>query len=351
MGIDNKWNIRIGHLEKGDRNLITDVPGVTVGHCTLANGSVQTGVTAIKPHQGNMYKDKLMAACHVINGHGKSIGLVEVEELGYIETPLLMTNTLSVGTVSTGLVKYMMKQNPDLGDTTGSVNPVVFECNDSELNDIRGLHVKEEDVFVAFNNCSKEFEEGAVGSGRGMRCHELKGGIGSASRVFELDSKKYTLGVITMTNHAMYKDLTINGDQVGERIPNPLPKQKDKGSVITVIATDVPLSERQLKRICKRTLVGLSRTGSFMVNASGEIALAFTTANHKPHEPETSIMQMGLLHDERLDVVFRAVVECVEEAVLSSMLHAETVTGRNGICIQSLAEILESDQKYKNQEI
>lgn len=350
MGIDKRWNIRIGSLEKGKRNLITDVPGVTVGHVTLGDGKIQTGVTAIKPHQGNIYKDKLMAACHVINGHGKSIGLVEVEELGYIETPLLMTNTLSVGTVSTGLVKYMMEMNPDLGDTTGSVNPVVFECNDSELNDIRGLHVKEEHVKEALDNCSEQFEEGAVGSGRGMRCHELKGGIGSASRNFELDGQKFTLGVLMMTNHALYKDLMIKGDPVGERIPNPLPFQKDKGSVITVIATDVPLSERQLKRISKRTVVGLSRTGSYMVNASGEIALAFTTANHKPHEPQTAVMPIRILHDEKLDVVFRAVAECVEEAVLSSMLHAETVTGRNNNCIHSLAEILEKDEKYQRRQ-
>ena len=346
MGIEKNWNINIGTLKKGKRNLITDVSGVTVGHCTLSDGDIQTGVTAIKPHQGNMFKDKLMAASYVINGFGKSIGLVEVEELGQIETPLLLTNTLSVGTVGTGLIRYMLSQNDDIGTTTGSVNPVVFECNDSSLNDLRGLHVKEEHAFSALDDCKDDFEEGAVGAGRGMRCHELKGGIGSASRVFEIDGKEYTLGALTLTNHARYADLTINGDPIGKRIAYPREETEDKGSVITIIATNLPLSERQLKRLCKRVPVGLSRTGSIMANGSGEIALAFTTANHKPHYSEKAVLPMNFLLDKEIDIVFRAVSECVEEAVISSLLHAETVVGRNGNKVVSLAEILKNDPKY-----
>ncbi len=346
MGIDKKWNIRIGSMKSGPKNLISDVEGVTVGHSTIACGEVQTGVTALKPHQGNTYLDKLMAACVVFNGMGKSAGLVEVEEMGYIETPLMLTNTLSVGTVSEALVRYMLEQNKDIGDTTGSVNPVVFECNDSELNELRGLHVKEENVREALENCSADFEEGAVGAGRGMKCHDLKGGIGSASRVFELDGKEYTIGALLMTNHAKFEDLIVAGDPVGTRFENPYPSgtirpsEKDKGSCITIIATDCPLSERQLKRIARRAITGLSRTGSFMANGSGEIALAFTTANRKPHYIKNAVMQMGLLHDESLDTVFRAVIESVEEAVISSMLHAETVTGRKGMKLISLAELL-----------
>ena len=223
MGIDKKWNISIGFLEKGPRNLISDVEGVTVGHCTLADGNMQTGVTALKPHQGNTYRDKLMAASVVFNGQGKSVGLVEVDDLGYIETPLMLTNTLSVGTVSTEVIRYMMEQNEDIGDTTGSVNSVVFECNDCELNDMRGLHVKCEHVRAALADCKEYFKEGAIGAGRGMKCHDLKGGIGSASRVFELDGKTFTLGVLTMTNHAKFEDLIVGGDPIGTKWENPYP--------------------------------------------------------------------------------------------------------------------------------
>ena len=189
MGIPAKWNLTIGHLPHGPLNKISDVPGVTVGHCTLADGDVQTGVTALLPHPGDLFHEKLLAASHVINGFGKTTGLVQIDELGTLETPILFTNTLSVGTAETALVKYMLAQNPDICETTGSVNPVVCECNDSGLNDIRGLHVTEQNVFDALADCKADFAEGAVGAGRGMRCHGLKGGIGSASRVVELDGK------------------------------------------------------------------------------------------------------------------------------------------------------------------
>ena len=183
MGIPAKWNLNIGHLPHGPLNKISDVPGVTVGHCTLADGDVQTGVTALLPHPGDIFHEKLLAASHVINGFGKTTGLVQIDELGTLETPILFTNTLSVGTAETALVKYMLAQNPDICETTGSVNPVVCECNDSGLNDIRGLHVTEQNVFDALADCKADFAEGAVGAGRGMLCHGLKGGIGSASRV------------------------------------------------------------------------------------------------------------------------------------------------------------------------
>ena len=225
----------------------------------------------------------------------------------------------------------------------------MFECNDCELNDMRGLHVKCEHVRAALADCKEYFKEGAIGAGRGMKCHDLKGGIGSASRVFELDGKTFTLGVLTMTNHAKFEDLIVGGDPVGTKWENPYPSgtirpsEKDKGSCITIIATDCPLSERQLKRIAKRAIAGLSRTGSFMANGSGEIALAFTTANRKPHYTDKAILPMALLHDDQLDIVFRAVIEATEEAVISSMLHAETVSGRKGMKLISLAEILSSE--------
>jgi len=343
MGIEAKWKsrgIRVGKLPCGPLDKISDVPGVTVGHCTLADGDVQTGVTALLPHQGDVFHDKVMAASHVINGFGKTTGLVQIDELGTLETPILFTNTLSVGTVETALVKYMLDNNPDICETTGSVNPVVCECNDSGLNDIRGLHVTEENVLAALADCRADFAEGAVGAGRGMRCHGLKGGIGSASRVVELDGKNYTIGALVLSNHAVFDDLVVAGTPIQSLLDANIPPHEDKGSIITVLATDIPLSERQLRRLCHRALVGLSRTGSFCGNGSGEIVIAFTTANRVPHYSEKAILPMGMVHDDAINPLFRAVAECVEESVLSSLLHAETVTGYHGKTVKCLSDLL-----------
>ena len=341
MGIDAKWNLKIGRMTHGTRNKISDVPGVTVGHCTLAEGGIQTGVTALLPHPGDLFHDKVLAACHVINGFGKTTGLVQIEALGTLETPILLTNTLSVGTAETALVKYMLDRCPDICETTGSVNPVVCECNDSYLNDIRGLHVTEQNVLDALADCRADFAEGAVGAGRGMRCHGLKGGIGSASRLVELDGTTYTIGALVLTNHATFDDLTIAGTPIHQLLADRIPPHEDKGSVITILATDIPLSERQLKRLCRRALVGLSRTGSACGNGSGEIVLAFTTANRIPHYADHPLLPISVLHDDAINPLFRAVAECVEEGVLSSLLHAETVTGRNGRTVRSLADLLQ----------
>lgn len=343
MGIEAKWKsrgIRVGKLPCGPLDKISDVPGVTVGHCTLADGEVQTGVTALLPHQGDIFHDKVMAASHVINGFGKTTGLVQIDELGTLETPILFTNTLSVGTVETALVKYMLDKNPDICETTGSVNPVVCECNDSGLNDIRGLHVTEENVQAALADCRADFAEGAVGAGRGMRCHGLKGGIGSASRVVELDGKPYTIGALVLSNHAVFDDLVVAGTPIQSLLDAHIPPHEDKGSIITVLATDIPLSERQLRRLCHRALVGLSRTGSFCGNGSGEIVIAFTTANRVPHYSEKAVLPMGMVHDDAINPLFRAVAECVEESVLSSLLHAETVTGYHGRTVRCLSDLL-----------
>lgn len=327
-------------LPRGPRNKISDVAGVTVGHCTLADGEVQTGVTALLPHQGDVFHEKVMAACHVINGFGKTTGLVQIQELGTIETPILFTNTLSVGTAQTALVRYMLERCPDICDTTGSVNPVVCECNDSTLNDIRGLRITEDHVFSALSGCGPDFAEGAVGAGRGMRCHGLKGGIGSASRLLTVDGQTFTLGALVLSNHASFEDLLLGGQPASRLLADAIPPQEDKGSIITVLATDLPLSERQLSRLCHRAVIGLARTGSHCGNGSGEIVLAFSTANRVPHYPAKTILPMGMMSDDRLDPVFRAVAECVEESVLSSLMHAETVTGRRGRKVVSLADLL-----------
>ncbi len=254
-----------------------------------------------------------------------------------------------MGTVETALVKYMLAQNPDICETTGSVNPLVCECNDSGLNDIRGLHVTEQNVFDALADCKADFAEGAVGAGRGMRCHGLKGGIGSASRVVELDGKKnYTIGSLVLSNHAMFDDLIVGGTPIQQLLKAHIPPHEDKGSIITVLATDIPLSERQLRRLCHRALVGLSRTGSYCGNGSGEIVLAFTTANRMPHYADKALLPMTMLHDDAINPLFRAVAECVEESVLSSLFHAETVTGYHGKTVPCLTDLLEGKIERKN---
>lgn len=341
MGLEEKSKINIGRFKKGKRNLITDVEGVKVGHVTLDNKDIKTGVTAILPHEGNMFKEKVMASSHVINGFGKSAGLVQVEELGSIETPIIMTNTLSVGTASECLIRYMLEQNDDIGTTTGTVNCLVTECNDGRLNDIRGLHVKEEHVLEAIKNADCEFEEGAVGAGTGMVCFGLKGGIGSSSRIINLDNKEYTVGALVLSNFGSKRCLTINGDKIGERIvESEKDSQKDQGSIIILVATDMPLSERQLKRISKRSVVALARTGSYLGNGSGDICIAFTTANKLKHYSDTDVINLKMIHEDSIEVVFEAVADVVEESIISSMYHAKTTTGINNATYKSLREYL-----------
>ncbi len=322
MGVGNEYGLRFGRLEKGERNLITDVPGVTVGHRTLSEGKIQTGVTAIVPHPGNCFREKCPAAIHIINGFGKSAGMMQVQELGTLETPILLTNTLSVGTASTALIRYMLEGNPDIGVTTGTVNPLVLECNDGRLNDIRGLHVGEEHIFDALRAASADFEEGAVGAGTGMCCYGLKGGIGSASRIVPIGGKNYTLGTLLLTNFGALRDLTVCGQPVGRELADrPLP---DQGSVIVITATDLPLSSRQLGRVARRAQNGLARTGTITGTGSGEVVVCFSTANKISHYPEGPVTRAEYLHEEYIDTVFRAVGECVEESVVSSLLHAKT---------------------------
>lgn len=350
------YGLTIGSLPTGPNNSITDVTGVKVGHCTLDDGPIKTGVTAILPHAGNLFTDKVMAVSHVINGFGKTTGTIQIEELGTIETPILLTNTLSVGQASDALVHYMLEQNPDIGLTTGTVNPVVGECNDGYLNDIRGQHVRAEHVLTALSRADSSFAEGAVGAGTGMSCYGVKGGIGSSSRTIELDGTTYTLGVLVLSNFGLQQDLVIDGMRVGEQIAQiertsrsasdrtaavPLTEEREKGSIIFVLATDLPLTERQLKRICKRCAVGLSRTGSFIGNGSGDVVIGFSTANRVQHEPTASIVPLRMVHETSIDLAFRACAEASEEAILNSMVAAKTTVGRDGHLRVGLQEYLE----------
>lgn len=338
------YNVKIGKLPTGSKNLITDVEGVKVGHVTLTTGDAKTGVTAILPHTGNLFKEKVRASSYVINGFGKSMGIIQIEELGTIETPIILTNTLSIGVASDGLIEYMLKENEDIGRTTGTVNPVVGECNDAYLNDIRGGHVKKEHIFEAIHHAKEFFQQGAVGAGTGMSCYQLKGGIGSSSRVIKLDEKQFTIGALVLSNFGRKEDLLINGVAAGEIINAIDPEEpvRDKGSIIMVLATDIPLSERQLKRMSKRASVGLSRTGSYIGNGSGDIVISFTTANQVNHYEAKDIVKMQTVNELKMDDVFRGVVEAVEEAILNSMICAETTIGRNGHRRYSLKKYIET---------
>lgn len=342
MGLDKNCGLDLwSKYQSGERNLITDVPGVTVGHCTIQSEdhNINTGVTAILPHQGNMFREKLFCASSIINGFGKSAGLVQVGELGTLESPIFLTNTLSVGTVLTAGVKYMLDQNPEIGVSTGTVNVVVGECNDGGMNDIRGMHVKEEHVFEAIKNADVTFEEGAVGGGTGMNMMGLKGGIGSASRVLKIGEKEFTVGALCMTNYGTDKDLTIGGDHIGRRIVE-AKKAEDKGSCMLIIATDVPLIDRQLKRLANRAAHALARTGSYSGNGSGDVAIAFSTANKIEHFNTQPFMQLEMLFDDDISGLFNATVEALEEALISSIYHANTMEGIRGKKLHSLRDFL-----------
>ncbi|WP_079528922.1 DmpA family aminopeptidase [Halobacillus hunanensis] len=327
------YGVTVGKLPTGYYNSITDVDGVTVGHVTLSQGEMQTGVTAILPHQGNLFKEKLIASCHILNGFGKTMGTIQMKELGTLETPILLTNTLNIGTAVLALTKYMMADNPEIGRTTGTLNPVVGECNDMYLNDIRAQFVEEHHVFSALTHTSAEFHEGAVGAGTGMVSYSLKGGVGTASREMELEHGSYTLGVLVLANFGMLSDLKIDGRAVGEELKKAIihpSEEEDKGSIMVIIATDLPVSERQLNRIIKRSVTGLSRTGSTISNGSGDIIIGFSTAARIPHEKPAQCLTLPMIHEQDIDSAFRAAGEATEEAILNALVTATHKTGRDG---------------------
>ncbi|MCP3027278.1 P1 family peptidase [Halobacillus sp. A5] len=337
------YGVIIGELPTGKQNLITDVDGVTVGQVTLDDGEIQTGVSAILPHQGNLFQEKVMGASHIINGFGKTIGTVQLDELGTIEAPIVLTNTLSVGTAASAVIDYTLQNNEEVGRTTGTVNPVAGECNDMVLNDIRKQSITKRHVLSAIKNASSHFEEGSVGAGRGMLCYSLKGGVGSSSRLIELPHGTYTLGVYAVSNFGTLKDLTINGRAVGRTLTSILKEKREseKGSIMLIAATDLPLTERQLKRILKRSVVGLTRTGSIISNGSGDIVIGFSTAVRIPHEHPDSLLHFSCLHEEDMDLAFRAIGEASEEAVLNSLFTATHIIGRNQHDRPTLSALLE----------
>lgn len=310
-----------------------------MGHETVINDrhGVQTGVTVVIPRPGNAFREKTVSACHVINGFGKSTGLLQIDELGQIESPIALTNTFSVPAVTEGVLDFLLEHNPDIGVTTGSANTVVAECNDGRLNDIRGRHVTRFHVARALARASQgPVEQGAVGAGRGMSAFGLKGGIGSASRRVSLGDIEPVVGVIVLSNFGKLGDLVVAGRPVGRWLAveqSDEAREDGAGSVIVVLATDAPVCARQLGRLLRRVQNGLARTGSLVSHSSGELAIGFSTSAVIDHLGRSSTRECRTLVDSAsaFDPLFRAVAEATEEAVLNSVFNATTVVGNLGI--------------------
>ena len=335
-----EFGIETGIINPGQWNAITDVSAVKVGHVTLIQGeNIRTGVTAILPHSGNIYQKKVPAAVYVANGYGKLTGSTQIEELGTIETPIILTNTLSVPTAANALIGYTLSLPGN--ERVGSVNAVVGETNDGWLNDIRGRHVKTEHVIEAINKAqSGPVEEGCVGAGTGTICYGFKGGIGTASRKLPESRGGYTVGVLVQTNHGGV--LQINGFPVGIRLGNYYMSRdledSPEGSCMIVVATDAPLDSRNLKRLAKRALLGIARTGGFYSSGSGDYAIAFSTAEglRVPHRSSSPTMQIEILRNRNVSPLFLAAAEAAEEAILNSMFKAQDMEGKDGRKIEAL---------------
>ncbi|MFT3688634.1 P1 family peptidase [Paenirhodobacter sp.] len=311
----------------GALNAITDVPGVLVGHRTCRRGALNTGVTAVVPQPGNLFRQKLTAAVEVVNGFGKSTGLMQVAELGSLETPVLLSNTFAVGRCADALIRRAVAENPDIGRGTSTVNAVVCECNDGGLSDIQAMAVTEADALAALDAAGRDCAEGSVGAGTGMTCFGFKGGIGTASRRMTIAGEARHLGVLVLANFGRAGDLVLPDG----RRPDPRAGGgPEKGSIIVVLATDVPVDQRQLQRICRRAGAGIARLGTFWGNGSGDVVLGFSTANRIPHDPGPDLLPMQRLHDSRMDDLFRAACEATEEAVLNALCAATPVVGPGG---------------------
>lgn len=342
--------VTVGRLPTGARNAITDVPGVRVGQHTLIDDrlSVRTGVTVVQPGEGAVFWDKPIAGVTVLNGYGKAAGLSQVTELGVLETPIALTNTLSVGAVHEGLVRHALAEHAEVGRSAGTVNPVVLECNDGWLNDIRALRVRPEHVQAAVTDADdggdRGVAEGAVGAGTGMVSFGWKGGIGTSSRQVRLGEEPEqtpTVGVLVLANFGRAEDLTIGGAPVGSFVT---PHEQDShttagaGSCVVLIATDAPAESRQLTRIAGRAGVGLSRIGGICQHGSGEYALAFSVrervrdSDDVPFRPGGRLVENGPV----MDAMFRAVTEATEEAVLNALFAGRTTTGVGGHVIPEL---------------
>lgn len=332
--------IEIGVFKTGKYNAITDVPGVKVGHTTLIEGdNIRTGVTAILPHSGNIFQLKVPAAIHIGNGFGKLAGYSQVKELGNIETPIILTNTLSVPVACDALITYTLSQKEN--QNVRSVNSVVGETNDGWLNDIRGRHVKEKHVLDAIKRAKGgKVKEGNIGAGAGTICFGYKGGIGTASRILPESLGGYTIGVLVQTNFG--GKLEINGVPIAEELGDYYYREKilneADGSCMIVVMTDAPLCARNLERLAKRAMLGLGKTGGIASNGSGDYIIAVSTAeeNFIPYNYETLLHTTSVLHNGKMSSLFMATIEATEEAIINSLFAAVTMTGRDGHEIMAL---------------
>ncbi len=334
------FGIVIGVLPTGKTNSITDVSGVRVGHTTKISGdNIRTGVTAIVPHPGNVFQEKVPAAIYVGNGFGKLAGSTQVIELGNLETPIVLTNTLSVPQAMEAIVRYTLAQSGN--EKVQSVNAVVGETNDGYLNDIRGMHVTQEDVLNAITKATTEkVVEGSVGAGTGTVCFGFKGGIGSASRQLPDKLGGYQVGALVQTNFGGV--LQIDGAPVGEELKkfylSDLIHDKPDGSCMIVIATDAPLDSRNLERIAKRAMMGLARTGGIASNGSGDYVIAFSTnsAVRVPYDSKEITSTVTSLNNDAMSPLFLATIEATEEAIVNSLFQATTIGGKEGHRVEAL---------------
>ena len=321
--------LQIGLFQPGKWNAITDVDGVEVGHETIIiSDNIRTGVTIIKPHGGNLFKEKVMAAVHVVNGFGKALGFTQVEELGTIETPIGLTNTLNIFNVANAIIDYMILDNPSIR----SVNPIVGETNDSGLNDIQGRHVKKNHVLKAIQNTkSGPVGEGSIGAGTGTRALGFKGGIGTSSRLLPKEIGGFTVGVLVQTNFG--GSLMINGAPVGRELKKSpfssnIPYDGEEGSCMIVIATDAPLANRNLKRMAERVSHAFGRVGAYSSNGSGDYAIIFST--YRPEYHDDKMISSKELKNSLMNGLFMATVEATEEAIINSLFMAESISSKYG---------------------
>lgn len=350
------YGITIGVLKTGPYNAITDIAGVKVGHTTLIKGdSVRTGVTAILPHEGNIYQQKVPAAIYIGNGYGKLAGYSQVKELGNIETPIILTNTLSVPTASNALISYTLGLEGN--ETVRSVNSIVGETNDGYLNDIRGRHIQEKHVFQALETArTGPVVEGNIGAGTGTICFGYKGGIGTSSRKIPNTLGGYTVGVLVQTNFGGV--LEINGVPVGKEL-NKYPyenqiKETADGSCMMVVITDAPLSARNLERVAKRAMMGLAKTGGIASNGSGDYVIALSTAKNTllTNSADSIFYKTEVLRNEDVTPLFLATIEATEEAIINSLFAAKAMTGNKGhkvpaIPLDRVIKSLKRDHRIK----
>ena len=335
-----EWGFPTGIFETGPYNAITDVPGVTVGHVTCIEGdSIRTGVTAIVPHQGNIFRNKVPAAIYVGNGFGKLAGVTQVQELGNIEAPIILTNTLSVAAGIEGAVRYTLMQPGN--EQERSVNAVVGETNDGRLNDIRGMHVTPQMVIEAINGAhGGPVEQGCVGAGTGTICFGFKGGIGTSSRVLPESLGGYTIGVLVQTNYGGI--LEIDGVQVGQRLHkhdfiNHVRKTENMdGSCMMVVITDAPLDSRNLERVAKRAMMGMAKTGGIASNGSGDYVIALSVAPENLIDSRAKTITSTVLANGEMSSIFAATIEATAEALWNSLFMAEPMTGQGGYHVDAL---------------